>query len=100
MIRTKLTTAAVGLAGALAASHAYAQSASGGDQEIALLKQQLRLLEQKLGGLQKQTAANTAAAANAKAEAKVEQGRKRKPPSPRPMRPFRSRAPSRRRGSW
>jgi phosphate-selective porin OprO/OprP len=72
VIRTKLTTAAVGLAGALAASHAYAQSASGGDQEVALLKQQLRLLEQKLGSLQKQTAVNTAAAANAKAEAKAE----------------------------
>jgi len=66
------TTAAIGLAGALAASHAYAQSASGGDQEVALLKQQLRLLEQKLDKLQKQTAVNTAAAANAKAEAKAE----------------------------
>ena len=72
MIRTKFTTAAVGLAGALAASHAYAQSASGGDQEIAILKQQLWLLEQKLGSLQKQTVANTAAAANAKAEARSE----------------------------
>lgn len=72
MIRTKLTTIAVGLAGALTASHAYAQSTSGGDQEIALLKQQLWLLEQKLDSVQKQTAANTAAAANAKTEAKAE----------------------------
>ena len=39
----------------------------------ALLKQQLRLMEQKLDRLQKQTTANTAAAANAnaKADAKV-----------------------------
>src|SRR6202171_481984 len=41
--------------------------------EIAALKQQLRLMEQKLDKLQRQTAANTAAAAtaNAKADAKV-----------------------------
>jgi phosphate-selective porin OprO/OprP len=51
---------------------AHAQSA-GGDAEIAALKQQLRLMEQKLDKLQRQTAANTAAAAtaNAKADAKV-----------------------------
>src|SRR3981189_2665035 len=51
---------------------AHAQSA-GADAEIAALKQQLRLMEQKLDNLQKQTAANTAAAAraNAKAETKV-----------------------------
>jgi phosphate-selective porin OprO and OprP len=51
---------------------AHAQSA-GPDAEIAALKQQLRLMEQKLDALQKQTAANTAAAAkaNAKADAKV-----------------------------
>lgn len=72
MIRTKLTTIAIGLAGALAASQAYAQSTNGSDQEIALLKQQLWLLEQKLDSVQKQTAANTAAAANAKSEAKAE----------------------------
>jgi phosphate-selective porin OprO/OprP len=66
------TTTTLGLAAALAASQAYAQSANNSDQEIALLKQQLRLLEQKLDRLQKQTTANTAAAAKAKAEAKVE----------------------------
>jgi phosphate-selective porin OprO and OprP len=51
---------------------AYAQSA-GADAEIAALRQQLRLMEQKLDKLQRQTAANTAAAAtaNAKADAKV-----------------------------
>src|SRR5467141_2065737 len=51
---------------------AHAQSA-GADAEIAALKQQLRMMEQKLDKLQKQTAANTTAAANAnaKADAKV-----------------------------
>jgi len=51
---------------------AQAQSA-GADAEIAALKQQLRLMEQKLDKLQRQTAANTTAAvtANAKADAKV-----------------------------
>src|SRR5258707_12891951 len=41
---------------------AHAQSA-GPDAEIAALKQQLRLMEQKLDKLQRQTPANTAAAA-------------------------------------
>lgn len=55
------------------AGQAHAQSASNSDAEIAALKQQLHLMEQKLDKLQKQTTANTAAAANAntKAEAKV-----------------------------
>ncbi len=61
--------AAAGLIGALVASQAGAQSSN--DAEIAALKQQLRLMEQKLDRLQRQTTANTAAAANAKAEAKV-----------------------------
>ena len=61
--------AAAGLIGALVASQANAQSSN--DAEIAALKQQLRLMEQKLDKLQRQTTANTAAAANAKAEAKV-----------------------------
>ena len=39
------------------------------DSEIALLQQQLRLMEQKLDKLQSQTAANTAAAAKANAKA-------------------------------
>jgi phosphate-selective porin OprO/OprP len=57
----------------MVASQAHAQSAGGNDAEIAALKQQLRLMEQKLDKLQRQTAANTTAAANAnaKADAKV-----------------------------
>jgi phosphate-selective porin OprO/OprP len=54
----------------LAASPAFAESA-GNDAEIALLKQQLRLLEQKLDRLEKQGAANAKAVATAKAEAKA-----------------------------
>ncbi len=42
----------------VAMGEARAQSA-GADAEIAALKQQLRLMEQKLDALQKQTAANT-----------------------------------------
>jgi phosphate-selective porin OprO and OprP len=77
MSNSKLTSAAaIGLIAALTASRAQAQSASGPDAEIALLKQQLKLMEQKLDKLQKQTEANTTAAANANAKvdakAKVE----------------------------
>ncbi len=52
---------------------ARAQSAASPETEIAALKQQLVLMERKLEALQKQTAANTTAAAkaNAKADAKV-----------------------------
>lgn len=65
------TATAVGLIGAMIASQAHAESNN--DAEIAALRQQLRLMEQKLDKLQRQTAANTAAAANAnaKADAKV-----------------------------
>jgi phosphate-selective porin OprO/OprP len=67
------TATAIGMIGALVASQAHAQSAGNSDAEIAVLKQQLRLLEQKLDKLQQQTSANTAAAAkaNAKVDAKV-----------------------------
>ncbi|MEO6840386.1 MAG: porin [Bradyrhizobium sp.] len=65
---TTTAAAAISLIGALITSRAEAQSAGGPDTEIALLKQQLRLMEQKLDKLQKQTAANTAAAANANAK--------------------------------
>ena len=67
-----IAAAAISLIGALATSQARAQSA-GADAEIAALKQQLRLMEQKLDKIQRQTAANTAAAAtaNAKVDAKV-----------------------------
>jgi phosphate-selective porin OprO/OprP len=74
MSRAKLTAAAaMSLIGVLLTSRAQAQSAGGTNDEIALLKQQLRLMEQKLDKLQKQTAANTTAAANAnaKVDAKV-----------------------------
>lgn len=71
MSQTKLiSAAAVSLITALGTSQARAQS-SGADAEIALLKQQLRLMEQKIDRLQKQTAVNTTAAANAKADAKA-----------------------------
>src|SRR6266700_3103387 len=68
MSRTKSGVAtAVSLIGLMMASQAHAES-GGNDQEIALLRQQLRLLEQKLDKLQKQTSANTTAAANANAK--------------------------------
>lgn len=70
--RTRIAATAIGLAGALAASQAQAQSANSSEQEIALLKQQLKMLEQKLDKLQSQTAANTAATAKAKAEVRAE----------------------------
>src|ERR1700736_5698365 len=73
MSKAQLAAAAtIGLIGALVTPQAHAQSA-GADAEIAALQQQLRLMEQKLDKLQRQTTANTAAAAtaNAKADAKV-----------------------------
>ena len=70
MSRTKTGIAtAASLIGALLVSQAHAESAGGNDQEIALLRQQLRMLEQKLDKLQNQTTANTSAAAKANAKA-------------------------------
>jgi len=68
-----LSVSAIALIGPLLVSQVHAQSAGSSDAEIALLKEQLRLMEQKLDKLQKQTSANTAAAANAntKVDAKV-----------------------------
>lgn len=60
--------AAITLMGVLAASPSHAETGSS-DAEIAVLKQQLRLMEQKLDKLQKQTSANTTAAASANAKA-------------------------------
>jgi phosphate-selective porin OprO/OprP len=73
MTRTKTYKAALWAAGvgALTVSPAVAEP-SGNDAEIALLKQQLRLLEQKLDRLEKQSAASAKAAASAKVEAKAE----------------------------
>ncbi len=65
----RATAAAIGMIGALITSQARAESGGGADTEIALLKQQLKLMEQKLDKLQKQTTANTSAAANANAKA-------------------------------
>ena len=53
----------------LATLPARAESAGGSDAEIALLKQQLRMLEQKIDKLQKQSDANGQAAADANAKA-------------------------------
>jgi len=66
---TRMTAVAVGIAGALATTQARAESAGGNDAEIALLKQQLRMLEQKLDRLQQQTTDNARAAADAKTKA-------------------------------
>ena len=69
MTTIKFTAAAtVGLVLTLIGSKAHAE-AGGNDAEIQLLKQQLHLLEQKLDKLQKQTTANTTAAAKANAKA-------------------------------
>jgi phosphate-selective porin OprO/OprP len=70
-ITRQTSTTAIALVAASLASQTSAQSASGADAEIALLKQQLRLLEQKLDKLEKQGAANAKAAATAKAEARA-----------------------------
>ncbi|WP_426442263.1 OprO/OprP family phosphate-selective porin [Bradyrhizobium genosp. P] len=64
----KLGAIAIGIAGALAASPAHSE---GSDAEIALLKQQLHMLEQKLDKLQKQSDTNAATAASANAHARA-----------------------------
>ncbi len=63
------TKIAIAVAMTFVGSLARAQSGSSADTEIAALKKQLRLMEEKLDRLQKQTAANTAAAARANAKA-------------------------------
>src|SRR5258708_16444228 len=70
MSRARLTVAvAIGLFAAMIGSRAHAQSTDNDEAEIALLKQQLRSVEQKLDKLQKQTMANAHAAAAANARA-------------------------------
>jgi phosphate-selective porin OprO and OprP len=71
MSKAKQTAVAIGVIGTLMTSQARAESADSAAAEIALLKKQLRLMEEKLDRLQKQTAANTATAAEAKAKADV-----------------------------
>jgi len=67
---TQSAKVTIALVMTLVGSRVSAQSASSADAEIAALKKQLRLMEEKLDRLQKRTAANTAAAdkANAKTE--------------------------------
>jgi len=60
---------AITLIAACLATQASAQSAAGPEEEIAALKRQLQLMEQKLDKLQKQTRANAAATAKATAAA-------------------------------
>ena len=69
MSKAKQTAAAIGVIGALMTSQARAESSDSAAAEIALLKKQLRLMEEKLDKLQKQTTANTEAAADAGAKA-------------------------------
>jgi phosphate-selective porin OprO and OprP len=76
MLINRLTSVAIIAAtsfSTVAIGEARAQSAASTETEIAALKRQLLLMERKLDALQKQTAANTTAAAkaNAKADAKV-----------------------------
>ena len=67
---TRLGAIAIGVAGALASAPAHSESANS-DAEIALLKQQLHMLEQKIDKLQKQSNENAATAAAANAHAKA-----------------------------
>ena len=70
----RLTSAAIVAAisfSTVTIGEARAQTAANNEAEIALLKQQLRLMEQKLDKLQKQTAANAAAAAKANEKVSV-----------------------------
>jgi phosphate-selective porin OprO/OprP len=67
MTRTKTYKAAIWAAGVGALTVSPALAEPGTDAEIALLKQQLRVLEQKLDRLEKQSAASARAAASAKA---------------------------------
>ena len=62
---------AITLIAACLATQASAQSAASPEEEIAALKRQLQLMEQKLDKLQKQTRANAAATAKATAAVDV-----------------------------
>jgi phosphate-selective porin OprO/OprP len=75
MVR-RSTKIAIALVTTFSGSQVSAQSAGSADAEIVALKKQLRLMEEKLDRLQKQTVANTAAAAkaNAKAESNARVG--------------------------
>ena len=73
-LATQSTTIALAMVMTFVGSQVRAQSASSTEAEIAVLKKQLRLMEEKLDRLQKQTAAKTVAAA--KANAKTESNAK------------------------
>ncbi len=60
---------AVGMLGLATTTQAHAQAAGGSDAEIAALKKQLLMLEQKLDKMQKQTDNNAAVAASANKKA-------------------------------
>jgi phosphate-selective porin OprO and OprP len=70
-LATQITKIALAMVMIFVGSQVMAQPASSTEAEIAALKKQFRLMEEKLDRLQKQTAAKTvtAARANAKAEA-------------------------------
>jgi phosphate-selective porin OprO/OprP len=68
-LATQSTKIALAMVMTFVGSQVRAQSATSAEGEIALLKKQLRLMEEKLDRLQKQTAANTAAAAKVNAKA-------------------------------
>ena len=70
-LATQSTKVALAMVMTFVGSQVRAQSASSADAEIAALKKQLRLMEEKLDRLQKQTTANTVAAAKANAKANV-----------------------------
>ena len=69
---TQSAKVAIALVMTLVGSPVSAQSASSAEVEIAALKKQLRLMEEKLDRLQKQTAAKTVAAARATAETEAD----------------------------
>jgi len=73
-LATQSTKVALAMVMTFVGSQVRAQSASSTEAEIAVLKKQLRLMEEKLDRLQKQTAAKTVAAA--KANAKTESNAK------------------------
>ena len=68
-MRIRTATAAAAVVGLVTAASVPAQAEGNNDAEIALLKQQLKIMEQKLDRLQKQSSANAAAAASANAKA-------------------------------
>jgi len=69
---TRSTKIAIAVAMTFVSSQVRAQSANSEQAEIAALKKQLQLMEEKLERLQKQTTANTVAAAKANAKAEAE----------------------------